>query len=355
MAQNTFFSDIHKELDAKMVPCGKWNLPLFYPGGSVAEHRNTRSGASLFDRSMTGCFQIAGKDCAGILDRIFLRSVKDMALGECRKNALLDENASVVLIFTLCRMQDEDFMLIGESGIADKQWEYLRKAVPEALTVRELGTALAQLALTGSKSADILGAAGVADIPEKGMRQIVTLKDDEGDEFRCIAIHGEFAGETSFHICCNAQFALEVYGALYSAGALPAGIGAWESLRIESGILSPPGEVDGDHSPWDCGLDEWVDMSREFTGKTALAGLEKRFQLCLVKLDRHPASPGTVVELPGNIAAGVVTSSAFCPVAGCAQAICRMDADCGVKAGDKAACAVNGKVVVGEAVRKLYC
>ena len=78
-----------------------------------------------------------------------------------------------------------------------------------------------------------------------------------------------------------------------------------------------------------------------------MAGSEVRFVLHRIKLDRHPAQPGTVVNLPGGIAAGVVTSSAFCPVAGCALAICRMDKGSGVKSGDTVICPVNGREISG--------
>ena len=58
MAENSFFHEVHLELEAKLVPSGAWKLPLFYPGGSVAEHRHTVSSASLFDLSGTGCYQL---------------------------------------------------------------------------------------------------------------------------------------------------------------------------------------------------------------------------------------------------------------------------------------------------------
>ena len=348
MAENTFFGEIHKELDAKMVPCGKWNMPLFYPGGSVAEHRHCCSGASVFDRSMVRCFQISGKNCAAVLDGYFLRPVSDMPVGSCRENALLYEHGTVSVIFTLCRMQEDDFMLLVQSGTPDKESDHLISVVSGTLTIRELSEVMAQLAVLGSKSAEILQNAGAETLPEKGCWQSVTLKDDEGDEFRCIVIHGERSGMDIFHLCFNAQYALEVYGAIYGVpGVAPAGLAAWESLRIESGEATAPNEVRSDFLPAECGVGNWGDMSREFTGKAALAGAEIRFVLHRLKLDRHPALPGAVVKLPGGIAAGVVTSSAFCPVAGGALAICRMDKECAVKSGDTVICPVNGKEVSG--------
>ena len=354
MAEKGFFEAVHRELDAKMVPAGKWSLPLCYPGGSVAEHRHTRTRTSIFDRTGSRCFQISGSDAAKKLDSLFLYPVNSLAIGKVMDDLMLREDGTIGNFFTLCRMQQNDFLLLLDRNTAEKDAVLLVEKISKILDIRELSQAMAVLTLCGKNCREVLMQAGAENIPANGSWQMITVKDDEGDEFRCIAVGHDRFGEAGIDLCFNCENAEELYGAIYRiSGVEPAGMGAWESLRIESGIPALNSDIRPDMLPPECGLT--VDMSREFTGKTALAGLEKRFQLCLVKLDRHPASPGTVVELPGNIAAGVVTSSAFCPVAGCTQAICRMDADCGVKAGDKAACAVNGKVVVGEAVRKLYC
>ena len=48
MSKTALF-EVHKELDAKLAPVNSWDLPLFYPGGSVAEHRHCHTGAIIFD------------------------------------------------------------------------------------------------------------------------------------------------------------------------------------------------------------------------------------------------------------------------------------------------------------------
>ena len=119
MAQNTFFAEIHQELDAKMIPCGKWNLPLFYPGGSVAEHRHTRSEASIFDLTGRRCFQLTGKSCGAELDKIFMYPCGSLPVGKVMENILLSENGRFTALFTLCRMQEDDFMLLLDRNIPE--------------------------------------------------------------------------------------------------------------------------------------------------------------------------------------------------------------------------------------------
>ena len=120
MAEKSFFHEIHQELDAKLVPDGKYQLPLFYPGGAVAEHRHTLAGASLFDRSGTGCFQIAGKDAGKKLDKLFFRSSSALKVGSSMSNFMLTAQKTFAAVFTLNRMQEDDFMLLLDREVPDK-------------------------------------------------------------------------------------------------------------------------------------------------------------------------------------------------------------------------------------------
>ena len=188
MAENSCFGEIHQELDAKLIPCGKWNLPLFYPGGSVAEHRNSRSGAGIFDQSGIRCFQIAGKNAAGVLEENLLYPVAGLAVGCAAENLLLSGEGRVAAVFTLCRMKEDDFMLLLQRSTAEKDVVYLKQLFSTIPIVRELTENMAFLTVAGSRSREILQEAGADGLPENGKWQMITILDEEGDQFRCIAM-----------------------------------------------------------------------------------------------------------------------------------------------------------------------
>ena len=343
MAENTFFGEIHKELDAKMSPSGKWNMPLFYPGGSVAEHRHTRAEASIFDMSGARIFQLTGQNAAEVLDEILLYDTGDIAVGGSMKNILLHENGTFAARFTLCRMQENDFMLLTEAGLPEKEIVYLTGTLSRKLEVRELSEAMAHLAVIGQKSVELLSGAGAENLPENGHWAMITVKDDEDDEFRCIAIGRDRFGERGFELCCNAAVALEVYGALYRInGMAPAGMQAWESLRIESGEPGIPAELNENVFPQECGM--IPELSGKFTGRESLLKKNDFRKLVAIELERHPATPGTAV-MCSDSQIGIVTSGAFCPSAACARNLCLIDAGCAVESGDTVSCSVNGKNV----------
>ena len=347
MAENSCFGEIHQELDAKLIPCGKWNLPLFYPGGSVAEHRNSRSGAGIFDQSGIRCFQIAGKNAAGVLEENLLYPVAGLAVGCAAENLLLSGEGRVAAVFTLCRMKEDDFMLLLQRSTAEKDVVYLKQLFSTIPIVRELTENMAFLTVAGSRSREILQEAGADGLPEDGKWQMITILDEEGDQFRCIAIGHDRFGEPGFDLCCNAAVALEVYGAVYRIpGAVPAGLGAWESLRIESRQPGIP-EFSGENFPTECGFKVSMDDKRQFAGCKALETAGTFRILAMVEFERHPAPPGSVIKISGNIAAGVVTSGAFCPVSGRAGSWCRFDGNAGVRVGDSVGCVINNREVSG--------
>ncbi|MFM8417330.1 MAG: glycine cleavage system protein T, partial [Actinomycetota bacterium] len=51
---------LHRELGAKLVPFGGWEMPLSYPAGTIAEHLACRNEAALFDVSHLGTVRLEG-------------------------------------------------------------------------------------------------------------------------------------------------------------------------------------------------------------------------------------------------------------------------------------------------------
>lgn len=332
MAEKSFFHEIHQELDAKLVPDGKYQLPLFYPGGAVAEHRHTLAGASLFDRSGTGCFQIAGKDAGKKLDKLFFRSSSALKVGSSMSNFMLTAQKTFAAVFTLNRMQEDDFMLLLDREVPDKNRNFLLDSIEKSgLMVRDLSGMMAVLHLSGAKAGEVLLEAGAASFPENACWQMAEVADEDGDKFRCIVTRHDRFGVPGFDLCVNADNALEFYGALYRInGISPAGSAAWESLRLESSLPAFPGELHDGVTPAECGFP--VENPAQLPSRLAIA-----------ETARHAALPGTVVKLSGGITAGVVTSGAYCPKIGKARIFCRLDGSVDLESPAEVTLLINGK------------
>jgi glycine cleavage system aminomethyltransferase T len=283
MAVNTVLLEVHKELDAKMAPVNNWNLPLFYPGGAVAEHRFCRSECGIFDGGHRKIWQYAGDIAA--LDEKFSVPVSDMALGSVRECMLAGTDGKIAALYTVCRMAENDLLAIAAPGCT--------AAFPGG---NDLSEVLSSITLLGRKAPEVLSGAGIAaeNIPASDTWQKLTIADED-DEFRVITLGISRFGEPGYELIFNAEYAAEIYDIFYRNAAVhPAGINAYESLRIESGTPA------------------W---SSELSVKTA------GDHIITVKLGRHPVKPGSdICDAAGNVI-GKVSSSAFCPSDECAKII----------------------------------
>ena len=51
---------VHRALGARMVQFGGWDMPVSYPGGTLAEHAACGGTSALFDVSHLGSFEFGG-------------------------------------------------------------------------------------------------------------------------------------------------------------------------------------------------------------------------------------------------------------------------------------------------------
>ena len=61
---------VHRELGAKMVPFGGWEMPVAYPAGTLDEHLACRRDAVVFDVSHLGTVRVEGPQALGLLQAI---------------------------------------------------------------------------------------------------------------------------------------------------------------------------------------------------------------------------------------------------------------------------------------------
>src|SRR5271166_6015683 len=85
----------HVALGAKMVPFGGWEMPLAYPGGTVAEHRACRSAAVAFDVSHLGTVRVSGPEAFELLQQTLTNDLRKIGPGRAQYTHLLADDGSV--------------------------------------------------------------------------------------------------------------------------------------------------------------------------------------------------------------------------------------------------------------------
>lgn len=102
-----------------------------------------------------------------------------------------------------------------------------------------------------------------------------------------------YVGEAGWELICRSEHAPAIYAALIGAGALPAGLHAQTSMRIEKGFAAMGHELDGDIGPVEAGLDRFCSQTKPYIGSGAVAESRKtgRRTLATVLFDDPDAVP----------------------------------------------------------------
>ena len=140
-----------------------------------------------------------------------------------------------------------------------------------------------------------------------------------------IVSHTGYTGEAGVEIYCSNEEAPRVWDALMEAGAarglLPAGLGARDTLRLESGFCLYGHELDDETTPLEAGLG-WVTKldASDFVGADALreqkeAGVPRKLVGFVVEGRGIPREGYPILDARGETV-GVVTSGTQSPVLG---------------------------------------
>ena len=94
--QRTPLHALHVDLGAKMVPFAGYEMPVSYPAGIVAEHRQCRDAAALYDVSHMGQLRLVGGDAAAALETLVPVDIVGLAESK-QRYALFTNDAGGIL------------------------------------------------------------------------------------------------------------------------------------------------------------------------------------------------------------------------------------------------------------------
>ena len=335
----------HRALDAKMVPFGGWEMPLSYPGGTVAEHLACRRGAVAFDVSHLGTVRVSGSDALPRLQAALTNDLTRIGPGRAQYTHLLDEgDGSVLDDIIVWWVADEVFDVMPNASNTERVVEALGSHAIDVTTGR------AVIALQGPESRSVL-AKTVPAAAEVGRFKVEVL---DWDGVTCTVAGTGYTGEDGVEIAVPTTHAPGAWDALIGSGFEPAGLGARDTLRLEAGLPLHGHELGPGISPLQAGLG-WVvawDKEEGFRGKEALAAERDRGVTRVLRAlsvqGRRPPRADQPVLVDGE-PVGVVTSGNFSPVLGHGIALAFVAPS--VAIGDEVAIDIRGEAVPASVVK----
>ncbi|MCU0310379.1 MAG: glycine cleavage system aminomethyltransferase GcvT [Acidimicrobiales bacterium] len=312
---------VHRELGAKMVPFGGWEMPLSYPAGTLAEHRSCRHAAVVFDVSHLGTVRVEGSGAVDLLQRALTNDLHRIGPGRAQYTHLLDpDDASVTDDIIVWWTDDRAFDVMpnasNTSGVMRALTEEALVGGIDDVTARDVTAGRSVLAVQGPKSRERL--AGVvpaaATVPRFAVRRVPW----EGLEL--VVAGTGYTGEDGVEIAVPADGAERLFRALLATGVQAAGLGARDTLRLEAGLPLHGHELGPGITPLQANLGWVVAWDKgEFRGRSPLVaeraqGVTRRLR-GLVTPGRRPPREGQVVRR-GTEVVGEVTSGNFSPELG---------------------------------------
>jgi dimethylglycine dehydrogenase len=196
-----------------------------------------------------------------------------------------DHRGRILTEMSVMSHGEEGYMLISAASAQWHDFEHLKKHLPEGLSLTDNTKDFSTLIVTGPKSRALFEKIAEADLslPWLSLQQAKVAGRD------CGLARVSFAGELGWEVHASFADMPAIYDAVLAAGAVPFGMYALNSLRIEKGYRAWKGDLSTDYSLLEGGFERFIrfEKPQDFSGKAALLaekqrGVKKRFVTLIV-------------------------------------------------------------------------
>lgn len=271
--KRTVLFDQYAEYGGKTIDFGGWDLPVQF-SSIKAEHEAVRTKAGLFDVSHMGEVLVTGEGSLAYLQKIMTNDVSKLKIGQAQYTAMCYENGGTIDDLLIYKRDEDNYLLVVNASNIEKDLEWMNKHATEDVVIEDKSSAYALLALQGPRAEAIL-----QGLTEEPLNEIKFFRFKEN-----VSICGQdvlisrtgYTGEDGFELYASPEAIVVLWKEILTAGAseglIPAGLGARDTLRFESGLPLYGQELSADISPLEAGLGFVVKLNKEadFIGKAAL-------------------------------------------------------------------------------------
>ncbi len=276
----------------------------------AAECAAVRDGVGVLDLPGFTRLRLAGPGARAHLDRLTCSRLPQP--GRTGLLYFADDRGRIVTEMTCLPFSDEDLGVITAAVAQSHDADWLRQGLPAGVVLEDWTDRLHCFIVTGPGARELLAPIAEADLSLPWLSVQYQAKVVGRD---VALIRVSFAGELGWEVHCDRADAPEIYAALLAGGAIPFGMRALNSLRIEKGYRAWKGDISTDYSLLEGGLGRFVDWGKDFPGKAALLAERERGparRFVSLKVGDCPCDPPYMSNLwaEGRIV-GEVTSAAM--------------------------------------------
>jgi aminomethyltransferase len=314
-----------------IVDFGGYAMPVWFEG-IIPEHHAVRNGVGIFDTSHMGRTFAKGPEVVKFLNWVVTNDVSKLGLTEGLYTVMLKPDAGIVDDLITYKMSEEKFFIVYNAANREKDFAWLKEnAEGFDVELRDMSDEIAMIAVQGPKAEETLQKITEEDLSQVGRFNLERLTISG---YECMAARTGYTGEDGFEVFVldcpleSPERALKVWNDLVEAGAVPVGLGARDSLRMEAGLNLYGNDITEETNPLEARLRWVVKFKKEggFIGKEALQKVReegvKRSQVGIQVVGRGiPRQHYEILDEAGEKVIGEVTSGGMAPTLGYGIAI----------------------------------
>jgi aminomethyltransferase len=259
--------DKHVDAGAKLVPFAGWEMPVQYGGGVKAEHVATRATAGVFDVSHMGEIATSGPQAEAFLQHILSNDLTKLQTGGAQYSVLCREDGGVLDDLFTYRLGADSFLTVTNASNHDKDLAWFRKqAAGFDVTVTDVHDQYAMLAVQGPQAREIVQALADGPLPDRFTCRHRLLRGQ-----RVLVCGTGYTGEDGVELLIDPADAPMIFDEVVKRGAVPAGLAARDTLRLEVNYHLYGNDLMEERGPIEAGLGWACKEETGFIGSEAVA------------------------------------------------------------------------------------
>ncbi|WP_026906679.1 glycine cleavage system aminomethyltransferase GcvT [Paucisalibacillus globulus] len=268
----------YEKYGAKTIDFGGWDLPVQFSSIKV-EHETTRTKAGLFDVSHMGEILVTGPKSLEYLQYVTTNDVSKLVPNKAQYAFMCYEDGGTVDDFLIYMLDEKEYLVVVNAANTDKDYEWMVKNnfySHEEVTIQNVSSDFAQLALQGPKAEEILQTITKTDLGSIKFFRFEKEVFFTGINKPGLVSRTGYTGEDGFEIYIPVEVGPSLWNLILEAGKekglMPVGLGARDTLRFEANLPLYGQELSATISPIEAGLKFAVKVNKEadFIGKEVL-------------------------------------------------------------------------------------
>jgi len=296
--KRTPLHDRHVAAGAKMVPFAGWEMPVQYEG-VIAEHRAVRSDCGVFDVSHMGQLHAEGPTARELLQGLLSNDLERMGEGRAQYTLLTNEQGGIVDDLIAYELNPCHFLLVVNAANRERAYDWVKERELRGSEGRDASDDYPMLAVQGPRALERLGLEPADSF---------TFAMGELDGVECLIARTGYTGEQGVELICPAEDAPALWDAVVARGAVPCGLGARDTLRLEMCYPLHGNDITTETDAISAGLGWACALDKEFSGAEELRRIKaegpERKLVPFVMEDKAVPRQGMAVEGGGEVTSG---------------------------------------------------